>query len=131
QDSRPLRFHDHTEQLRQAFVLHQRRRVSRDHIIQVDGVAYETPLGLRGQEVKLYRHLLDGTVSVVHEDRLVQLAGVDLQANANDRRAQGQDEPSTPTPPASTAQIAFDQDYRPVVDAEGGLSRRPKTEEKD
>ncbi|MCP4290175.1 MAG: transposase [Gammaproteobacteria bacterium] len=133
QDSRPLRFHDHTEQLRQAFVLHQRRRVSRDHIVQVDGVAYETPLGFRGQEIELYRHLLDGSVSIIHEGHLVQLVGVDLQANANDRRARGQDESSTSTPPAGAAQIAFDQDYRPVVDAEGGLSGNPKSkiEEKD
>jgi putative transposase len=132
QDPRALRFHDHTEQLRQAFVLHESRRVSLDHIVQVDGVAYETPLGFRGQEVELYRHLLEGTVSLLHESHLVQLAGVDLPANARDRRARGQDETPTPAPPASAAQIAFDQDYRPVVDAEGGLSENPKskTEEK-
>ncbi len=133
QDPRPLRFHEHTAQLRQAFVLQESRRVSRDHIVQVDGLAYETPLGPRGQEVMLYRHLLEGTVSLLHEGHLVQLAGVDLHANARDRRARGQDEPPTPMPPASAAQIAFDQDYRPVVDAEGGLSGNPKstTEEKD
>jgi putative transposase len=132
QDPRALRFHDHTEQLRQAFVLHESRRVSLDHIVQVDGVAYETPLGFRGQEVELYRHLLEGTVSLLHESHLVQLAGVDLPANARDRRARGQDETPTPAPPAGAAQIAFDQDYRPVVDAEGGLSENPKskTEEK-
>ena len=133
QDPRALRVHDHTEQLRQAFVLRESRRVSRDHIVQLDGLAYETPLGLRGQEVVLYRHLLEGTVSLLHEGHLVQLAGVDLPANARDRRARGQDEPSTPAPPASAAQIAFDQAYRPVVDAEGGLSENPtsKTEEND
>ena len=133
QDPRALRFHDHTEQLRQAFVLHETRRVSRDHIVQVDGVAYETPLGLRGQEVVLYRHLLEGAVSLLHEGRLVRLAAVDVHANARDRRARGRDEPPTPAPPASSAQIAFDQEYRPVVDAEGGLSENPKskTEEKD
>ena len=133
QDPRALRFHDHTAQLRQAFVLQESRRVSRDHIVQLDGVAYETPLGLRGQEVVLYRHLLEGTVSLLHEGHLLQLAGVDLHANARDRRARGQGEPSIPAPPASAAQIAFDQDYRPVVDAEGGLSRNPKskTEEND
>jgi putative transposase len=133
QDPRGLRFHEHTEQLRQAFVLHERRRVSRDHIVQVDGIAYETPLGLRAQEVELYRHLLEGTVSLLHEGRVLQLATVDVHANARDRRAAGRDEPPTPAPPASAAQIAFDQDYRPVVDAEGGLSENPKskTEEKD
>jgi len=134
QDSRALRFHEHTEQLRQAFVLHARRRVSLDHIVQVDGVAYETPLGLRAQEVALYRHLLAGTVSLLHEGRLVQLAPVDVHANARERRARGQDEPpAPPAPPPSAAQIAFDEDYRPVVDADGGFSANPqsKSEEKE
>ena len=133
QDPRALRFHEHTEQLRRAFVLHAHRRVSLDHIVQVDGVAYETPLGLRGQEVELYRHLLEGTVSVLHEGRLIQLAPVDVHANARERRAGGRDEPPTLAPPPSAAQIAFDADYRPVVDAEGGLAESPpgKTEEKD
>jgi transposase InsO family protein len=125
QDPRALRFHAHIEQLRQAFVLHESRQVSRDHIVQVDGIAYETPLGLRGQEVELYRHLLEGTVSLLHEGRLLQLAGVDVHANARDRRARGQDEPPTSAPPPSAAQIAFDQAYRPVVDADGGLSENP------
>jgi putative transposase len=130
QDPRALRFHAHTEQLRQAFVLHESRRVSQDHIVQVDGLAYETPLGLRGQEAELYRHLLEGTVSLLHDGRLVPLAPVDVHANAHDRRARGQDEPPAPASPPSAAQIAFDQDYRPVVDAEGGLIRNPnpKTE---
>jgi putative transposase len=127
QDPRALRFHDHTEQLRQAFVLHQSRRVSPDHIVQVDGIAYETPLGLRAQQVELYRHLLEGTVSLLHDGRLLQLAAVDVHANARDRRAGGRDQPPTPAPPTSAAQIAFDQAYRPVVDAQGGLSENPKS----
>jgi len=133
QDPRALRFHAHTEQLRHAFVLHESRRVSLDHIVQVDGLAYETPLGLRGQEAELYRHLLEGTVSLLHEGRLLPLAAVDVHANARERRARGQDEPPIPAPPAGAAQIAFDQEYRPVVDAEGGLSENPtsKTEEND
>jgi putative transposase len=126
QDPRALRFHQHTEQLRQAFVLREHRRVSLDHIVQIDGVAYETPLGLRGQEVELYRHLIEGTVSLLHEGRLLQLAAVDVHANARDRRARGQEEPSSSAPPPSAAQIAFEQAYRPVVDAEGGFSENPK-----
>jgi putative transposase len=133
QDPQALRFHEHTEQLRRAFVLHEHRRVSLDHIVQVDGVAYETPLGLRAQEVELYRHLLEGTVSLLHEGRLVQLAAVDVHANARERRAGGCEEPPILAPPPSAAQIAFDEDYRPVVDAEGGCSANPqsKREEND
>ena len=127
QDPRALRFHEHTAQLRQAFVLHENRRVSPDHIVQVDGIAYETPLGLRAQQVELYRHLLEGTVSLLHEGRLLQLAPVDVHANAGERRAAVRDEPPAPAPPPSAAQIAFDQAYRPVVDAEGGLSANPQS----
>jgi putative transposase len=132
-DARALRFHEHTAQLRQAFVLHERRRVSPDPIVQVDGRAYETPLGLRGQQVELYRHLLEGTVSLLHGGRLLRLAAVDVHANARERRAGGREEPPTPALPPSAAQIAFDADYRPGVDAEGGFSANPpsKREEND
>ena len=125
QDPQPLRLHEHTEQLRQAFVVHESRRVSQDHIVQVQGCAHETPLGLSGQEVELYRHLLEGTVSVLYEGRLVRLAPVDVHANAQARRAAGREAPPTPALPPSAAQIAFDQAYRPVVDAEGGFSDNP------
>ena len=131
QDARALRFHAHTEQLRQAFVLHEHRRVSLDHIVQVDGVAYETPLGLRAQEVELYRHLLAGSVSLLHEGRLVPLAAVDVHANARERRAGGREEPPTPALPPSAAQIAFDEDYRPVVDAAGGCSANPQSKREE
>ena len=127
QDPQPLRLHEHTEQLRQAFVVHESRRVSQDHIVQVQGCAHETPLGLSGQEVELYRHLLEGTVSVLYEGRLVRLAPVDVHANAQARRAAGREAPPTPALPPSAAQIAFDQAYRPVVDAEGGFSDNPPT----
>lgn len=130
-DSRALRFHDHKAQLRQAFVLHEQRRVSRDHVVCVDGVPYETPLGYRGRKVLVQRHLLDGEVSLLHEGRLVRLAPVDVHANAHDRRARGQDAPPTPRPPQSAAQLAFDRDHRPVIDEQGGFSggNKPDIEE--
>ena len=118
--SRALRFFDSGEQLRRAFVLHEERRVSRDHIVSVDGVAYEMPLGYRGRKVMVQRHLLDGGVSLLHEGHLVALAPVDLHANARDRRARGRDAPPTPMPPPSAAQMAFERDLGPVVDDQGG-----------
>jgi len=120
QDSRALRFYDSREQLRRAFVLHVQRRVSRDHVVSVDGVAYEMPLGYRGRQVMLQRHLLEGDISLLHEGRLVRLAPVDVHANARDRRARGRDAPPVPLPPPSAAQMAFDRDLGPVVDEQGG-----------
>jgi putative transposase len=133
QDPRALRFYDSAEQLRRAFVLHQERRVSRDHVVSVDGVAYEMPLGYRGRKVMLQRHLLEGDVSVLHEGRLVRLAPVDVHANARDRRARGRDAPPTPMPPPGAAQMAFDQDLGPVVDDQGGCpcGHEPDIQEQD
>ncbi len=133
QDPRALRFYQSREQLRRAFVLHAQRRVSRDHVVSVDGVAYEVPLGYRGRQVMLQRHLLEGGVSLLHEGRLVRLAPVDVHANAQDRRARGRDVPPTPMPPPGAAQIAFDQDLGPVVDDQGGCPRghEPDIQEQD
>ncbi len=119
QDSRALRFYESSEQVRRAFVLHEQRRVSRDHVVSVDGVAYEMPLGYRGRKIMLQRHLLGGDVSVLHEGRLVRLAPVDVHANAQDRRARGRDAPPTPMPPPSAAQMAFERDIRPDDDDQG------------
>ncbi|MCP5066332.1 MAG: transposase family protein, partial [bacterium] len=133
QNPRALRFFESAEQLRRAFVLHEDRRVSRDHIVSVEGVAYEMPLGYRGRKVMLQRHLLDGGVSLLHEGRLVRLAPVDLHANARDRRARGRDLPPTPMLPPGAAQMAFDRDLGPVVDDQGGCPRghEPNIQEQD
>jgi putative transposase len=133
QDARALRFYESTEQLRRAFVLHEERRVSRDHVVSVDGVAYEMPLGYRGRKVMLQRHLLDGGVSLLHEGRLVRLAPVDVHANARDRRARGHAAPPTPMLPPGAAQIAFERDLGPVVDDQGGCKdgHEPDIQEQD
>ena len=132
-DPRALRFYESSEQVRRAFVLHEQRRVSRDHVVSVDGVAYEMPLGYRGRKIMLQRHLLGGDVSVLHEGRLVRLAPVDVHANARDRRARGRDAPPTPMPPPGAAQMAFDQDLGPVVDDQGGCpcGHEPDIQEQD
>ncbi|MCP3882021.1 MAG: transposase [Sulfitobacter sp.] len=131
QDARALRFYASREQLRRAFVLHEQRRVSRDHVVSVDGVAYEVPLGYRGRQVMLQRHLLEGGISLLHEGRLVRLAPVDVHANARDRRARGREAPPLPMPPPSAAQMAFDRDLGPVVDDQGGCQdgQEPDIEE--
>ena len=123
-DTRALHFHDNEAQLRQAFVLHEQRRVSPDHVVCVDGVSYETPLGYRGRKVLLQRHLLDGEVSLLHEGRLVRLAPVDVHANAHDRRARGQDAPPTPRAPKSAAQASLRAGLSARRRCTGRFSRR-------
>ena len=122
-DSRPLRFPLGDAELRRRFVVWEHRLVSKDNVVSFEGVSYEVPLGHRGDKVLLHRHLLDQTLSMVHDGRLVRLVPVDLQANAISGRARSSQEPETaPThPPKSAAELAYRRDYAPVVDPDGGF----------
>jgi hypothetical protein len=104
------------------------RRVSADHVVSFEGVDYEVPRGHAGEQVTLHHRLLSDTLAVLHEGRLVELAPVDLAANATAGRARpGKpvDDPEAILPP-SAADLAFQRDFGPVVGPDGGF---PATEE--
>jgi putative transposase len=134
-DTKVLRLPESDAELRQRFVVHVERRVSNDHIVQLDGVDYEMPRGHAGERVVLHRRVLDGTVAALHDGRLVDLAPVDVVANAHDRRAR----PGAPADggePALTitrgaADIAFARAHRPVVAKDGGFARIPEETDDD
>ena len=92
-----------------------------------DGIAYEVPRGHAGTRITVWRHLLSGALSVVHDGRLVAVAPVDLAQNAVLRRAV----PSAPAPddderaPQTAAQLAFARDFAPVVGPDGGFPQTP------
>jgi len=86
-DDLPLRPIVDPEISRQHFLITDRRKVSRDNVIMVKRVPYEVPRGHAGKRIDVHRHLLDRTVAVMHEGRLVQLARVDKILNAVTRRA--------------------------------------------
>jgi len=92
-------------------------------VIPYQGIDYEVPRGHAGTDVTVWRRLLTGALSVVHDGRLVGIAPVDLAANAVARRAH----PSAPAPdddesaPRTAAQLAFARDFAPVVDSDGGF----------
>lgn len=129
-DPRELRMPVRDDDLRQRFVLHIERTVTGDHTLSVDSVDYDVPTGHAGQKVIVYRRLLDNTLAIVHEGRLVDLKPVDLHANARARRARPPDrgQESQPPLPKSAADLAFERDFSPVVDPDGGLSD-PKNKE--
>lgn len=127
QDPKPLRMPLDLADLRQRFVVELQRRVSADHIVQLDGTDYETPRGLAGTSVSIWRQVLDGTLQVLHPDgsgRLVRLQPVDLAANAQARRADPPQQPQEghAIPAASAADRAYARDFRPVVGVDGGFS---------
>lgn len=121
-DDKPLRLPDSLEQLRERFLVRLRRKVANDHVLSVDGIDYEVPRGLAGTVTTAYRQILDGTVSVLLQGRLVRLHPVDLHANAHARRArlQASEEPET-VPRRSAADLTFQRDFAPVVGPDGGF----------
>lgn len=122
-DSKALRLPESDAELRRRFVVHEDRRVSNDHIVQLDGVDYEMPRGHAGERVTLHRRVLDGTIAALHDGRLVDLAPVDVVANAHSRRARGATKSSEAPEPItrSAADIAFQRAHRPVVGKDGGF----------
>lgn len=123
QDERPLRMPPSDEELRSRFVLHLQRTVTADHTVSYDSVDYEIPRGHAGKSIVVHRRLLDHRLAVLHEGRLVDIHPVDLHTNARARRARPRHDPHDtqhPLPP-SAADLAFERDFSPVVDRDGGF----------
>ena len=122
-DERPLRMPQSDDELRSHFVLHINRTVTADHTVSMDSVDYEIPTGHAGEKIVVHRRLLDNTFAVLHDGRLVDIHPVDLHANARARRARARDrQPDIQHPlPPSAADLAFERDFFPVVDPDGGF----------
>jgi putative transposase len=126
-DTRALRFPDSDAALADRFVVTETRKVSADNVLSYEGIDYEVPRGHAGTEITVWRHLLSGGLSVVHDGALVTLAPVDLAHNAVSRRAV----PPAPAPadderaPRTAAQLAFARDFAPVVGPDGGFPATP------
>jgi len=129
QDAKALRFFESEKELRRRFILTDTRRVSDDHIISYDGIPYEVPKGYAGSKILLQRHILDDYLAILHEGRMLRLSQVDPHANARSTRStrspQEQDEAGTVLPPSS-ADMAFERDYGPLVTKDGDFPQPPQ-----
>ena len=122
-DPRELVFRKTADQLAEAFVVTEERRVSNDHIIRYRGGHYEVPRGLARQRVHVRRHVFTGVLSLLHEGKVVTIHEVDLTANAHAQRGERREKETTEAPPIKTAaQLAYERDHRPVVGTDGGFS---------
>ncbi len=133
-DKKPLRFAQSQHHLRQAFILHTKRWVTNDNVLSVGGVFYEVIRGHAGTRVLVHRNVLDDTVAILHRGRLVHLSPVDLHKNARQKRAKsyGQDKNQDKSAlTKSSAQMAFECDMRPVIDADGGFAGLQKKLKED
>jgi putative transposase len=122
-DSRALRLPESDAVLREKFVITETRKVSNDHIVSMGGVDYEVPRGHGATRIAVYRHVLEGTLSILHQGRRVRLHPVDLAANAVASRGKpgaDHDEDLAPAP-RTAAMRAFDRSFGPVVAPDGGF----------
>jgi putative transposase len=119
-DMLPLKAVDKPEQARQLFNITKIRKVSRDNVVMVGRVPYEMPKGYAGKRVEIHHHLLDRTVSIIHEGRLIELHRVDLVLNARTRRATTKvDDVIKPRPSTTAAMRRFQKDHQPLVGESG------------
>lgn len=123
-DPRPLRMPENREALDERFVLTETRLVSKDHVIRFEGGEFEVPRGWAEERIPVRRNVLTGALSVIHEGAAVRLHPVDKHQNALERRRHlRDDEPCSTDPiPKTAATLAFERDYAPVVDRDGGFS---------
>ena len=122
EDPKALRLPKDERELRAKFELWLERRVCADHAVTVDGIDYEVPRGLAGQRVRLQRRLLDGSIGLFHQGRLIELCPVDLASNARSPRSRPEQQEAQPMPPITAAELAFQDDFGPVVQEDGGLT---------
>jgi len=136
EQGRPLRFPEDEDDLYRRFVVGEPRKVSKDHVIQIDGKLWEAPRGLGDTWVEVIRHVLDGRLWVLHEGRSVLLAEVDPHANATEPRGAATDPRAKSSAPISSegvpttaAGLAYNRDMLPLVGPDGGFPEQDTKED--
>jgi transposase InsO family protein len=121
EDTLALRVDNDMQALRKHFILKVTRKVSRDNVVKVRGIFYEMPRGYAGRRIELYHHLLDLTVSCIHEEKYIVLKPVDTLLNALSHRAKADADKPKPRPTTSAAGKLFHRHYPPIVGTDGGF----------
>jgi len=132
QDPRPLHFPEDRGWLDDGFLISFKRRVSTDNVIPCDGIFYEVARGYARQRIRLWRHLLDGSVSMIHQDHRLFIHPVDVEANAYSKRAhRPKTSPKTTRPVPTAATRRFQSDFAPVVGPDGSYPQGGKDDPSD
>lgn len=112
-------------QLRSRFVVTNTRRVSNDHVVKHDGTEFEVPRGLAGEKVEIVRRVLESTVHIMHEGKLIQLHPVDPEKNATSPRAKKHGTDTEKVSGSKTASaISYQKRFGSVLDADGGCTHQ-------
>jgi len=129
-DERPLRPYADLDAIRRHLFVSVTRLVSNDHIVSIDGTAWEVPVGLARQTLTLWRDALDPShILLEHDGRTVRLQPVDPVANADAKRRKPPKAASTPpSTRGSAATRSFEADLSPITNPDGGFTA-PSDEE--
>ncbi len=119
-DSRPLVVPASQTVVDEAFVTSFSRRVTNHNCVSVDGVLWELPLGHRREKLEVFRNMISGQLSVLHNGVRTTLKPVDLVSNAYDKGPrQTTAEPTDEAPRPTAADSAWDRDHPPMTDDDG------------
>jgi len=130
QDPHPLHFPEDRGWLYDCFLISFKRRVSTDNVIPYDGLFYEVPRGYARQHIRLWRHLLDGSLSMIHQAKRLFIHPVDVTANAYAKRAQkNKTSPKATRPVRTAAMLRFQSDFAPIVGPDGSYPKGGKDDE--
>lgn len=121
-DSRELRTVESRMALDEAFVGSFLRHVSNHNCIRFQGALWEVPLGYRGQKIPVFRNMLSGEISVLHQGKRITLKQVDFEANAYEGRSASTQSEQQPKLRRTAADAAFKRDHPPLVDEAGNYS---------
>jgi putative transposase len=132
QDPRALHFPEDRDWLDDCFLISFERSVSNDNVVPFDGMFYEVPRGYAGHSIRLWRHLLDGFVSMIHQGERLFIHPVDVKANAYSKRACEPKTPPKATRPVRTAAtLRFQSDFAPIVGPDGSYPKGEKDDDDD
>lgn len=121
-DERALVFPESDAKLRRAFALPLSRKVTNDSVVSINSEFYEMPRGYAGRWVTVYRHLLDGTVGLIHDGRMITLSPPDLEKNARLKRKRRKKKAKTVKSTKTAAELSFEKDLGPIVGPDGGYN---------
>lgn len=121
-DRKPLNHFEKDSKLRERFIVHHKKRVSKDRTVSFKGEAYELPIGYSGCLIVVMENLLDSELFVDHEGERLRLHRVDPIANASDSRVRKKrEEKPVDFTAKSAAQIQYEKRTRPITDGDGGF----------
>jgi transposase InsO family protein len=123
-DLRRLVRPDSQTKVDEAFVTSFPRQIKNHNCISIDGDLWEVPLGHRHRRIQVFRNMISGELSVLHDGKRMPIKRTDLTANAYDHRPAPAPGDIPPEPRRTAADAAWDRDHPPLVNDDGNYNNK-------